>query len=366
VLPRAFVAGLHLRWDGVRQRPHHLLTRLARRLPVIVVEEPFAGVDDRDDVRRDGDVTIIRPIRRRGWSVPLVDDAAIATARERVNAALGPGGRNGGAAGAPVGVWLYTPMMLELADAFGAAPLVFDCMDELAAFDGALAGIGARDRALVERADIVFTGGFSLYERRKAAGSKVHCYPSGVEFERFAADVAPHPLPAELSAPVFGYVGVIDERIDIDILIALSAAFPHGHVVLVGPIVKIDPAILPRRTNIHFTGIQPYAMLPSFLSGFDVAIMPFARNAATENISPTKTLEYFAARRPVVSTRIKDVVRDYADIVYLADDAAGFVVAAAAALQPDPARISRGEEAARAQRWDAIADRMWHELIATE
>jgi UDP-galactopyranose mutase len=185
-VPGAFVAGLHLRWDGVRQRPHHLLTRLARHVPVVVIEEPFAGVDDCDAVSRDGNITVIRPVRRRGWSLPLVDSAAIATARSLV-AGLDR-----------VGVWLYTPMMLELAAAFAAAPLVFDCMDELAAFAGAPAGIAEFDRALVERADWVFTGGRSLYDGRRDAGPKVRCYPSGVEFERFAADVTPHPLPAQL------------------------------------------------------------------------------------------------------------------------------------------------------------------------
>jgi UDP-galactopyranose mutase len=352
-MPRAFVAGLHLRWDGVWQRPHHLLTRLARRLPVIVLEEPFAGEHDRDEVTRDGGLTVIRPIRRRGWSPPFVDAGTIATAR----ALIGDGA-------ARVGVWLYTPMMLELADAFGAAPLVFDCMDELAAFDGAPDGIAERDRRLVARADVVFAGGFSLYEQRKSAGAKVRCYPSGVEFARFAADVAPHPLPAELSSPVFGYVGVVDERIDIDLLVALADAFPHGHVLLVGPVVKIDPAVLPRRANIHFTGIQPYASLPSFMRAIDVAIMPFARNRATENISPTKTLEYFAAGRPVVSTPVADVVREYAAIAFIAEGAAAFTAAAGAALLPDPARIARGEAAARAQNWDAIAERMWRDVTS--
>jgi hypothetical protein len=241
---------------------------------VVVIEEPFAAPLDRDEVTRFGDVTVIRPLRRRGWSLPLVDAQAIATARELVAHAAGE-----------IGVWLYTPMMLDLAAAFSANPLVFDCMDELAAFAGAPPDIAERDRVLVERADLVFAGGHSLYERRKAAGAKVRCYPSGVEYERFAADVAPHPLPAELRSPVFGYAGVIDERIDIDIIAGLSEAFPHGNVVLVGPIVKIDPAILPRRPNVHFTGIVPYASLPSFLNGFDVAIMPFARNRATENIT---------------------------------------------------------------------------------
>jgi UDP-galactopyranose mutase len=134
--------------------------------------------------------------------------------------------------------------------------------------------------------------------------------------------------------------------------------------VLVGPVVKIDPAILPRRPNVHFTGTQPYASLPSFLSGIDVAIMPFARNRATENISPTKTLEYFAARRPVVSTPIADVVREYAGSAFIADGPAAFVAAAAAALEPDPTRLARGEAAARAQSWDAIADCMWRDVLS--
>jgi len=123
---------------------------------------------------------------------------------------------------------------------------------------------------------------------------------------------------------------------------------------------------LPRRPNVHFTGIQPYASLPSYLSGIDVAIMPFARNAATANISPTKTLEYFAAGRPVVSTRIADVERAYADTVLLADDPADFVAACRAALTPDADRIARGRAFAHGQRWDAIAERMWADLAAVE
>lgn len=352
-VPNAFVAGLHLRWDGVRQRPQHILSRIAKHVPVVVIEEPQQGNTDRDDVLRyDSDnITAIRPLRRRGWSPPFVDVRAIATAR----ALVGDG---------PAGVWLYTPMMLELADAFDAAPLVYDCMDELAAFDFAPAGMAERDLRLVERADMVFTGGRSLYERRKSAGDKVRAYPSGVEFERFRADVAPHPLPAELRSPVFCYAGVIDERIDVECIVALADAFPQGNIVMIGPVVKIDARTLPQRTNVHFTGAQPYASLPSFLAGCDVAIMPFARNRATENISPTKTLEYFAASRPVVSTRVADVVAAYGDIVYLADGPQAFVQAARSALAGDPVRIERGLAAAREQTWDAIAGRMWNDLFA--
>ncbi len=353
IAPEAFVAGLHLRWDGVWQRPHHLLSRLAERVPVVVIEEPFGAHDDRDEVRRAGNVTIVRPLRRRGWSLPLVDDMAIATARNELR-------------GAHPGVWLYTPMMTELIGAFDATPVVFDAMDELANFDFAPAGMRERETALLERADVVFAGGRSLYETRRSYGAKVHCFPSGVELEHFAAAVAPHPLVANLRGRVFAYVGVIDERLDYAIITQLADAFPGEHVVLAGPVVKVDPAILPQRTNVHYTGRLPYASLPSLLAGVDVALMPFAINRATASISPTKTLEYFAAGVPVVSTPVTDVVRSYGEIAAIAAGPDAFTAAVRAALVPDPARIARGRAAAESQTWDAIFARMWNALVTDE
>jgi UDP-galactopyranose mutase len=348
-LPEAFVAGLHLRWDGVWQRPHHLLSRLAERARVVVIEEPFGAHEDRDEVRRDGNITVVRPLRRRGWSEPLVDASAIATA-------------HGILGGGTCGVWLYTPMMSQLIDAFAASPVVYDAMDELANFDFAPAGMRERESALLERADVVFAGGRSLYENRRGYGAKVQCVPSGVEVERFAAAVAPHPLVANLRGRVFAYVGVIDERLDYGIIAALADAFPADHVVLAGPVVKVDPARLPQRTNVHYTGRLPYAMLPSLLAGADVALMPFAINRATASISPTKTLEYFAAGVPVVSTPVADVVSAYGEIARIAGGPEAFVAAVRDALKPDPARIERGRGAAAAQAWDAIFARMWQAL----
>jgi UDP-galactopyranose mutase len=348
--PDVFVAGLHLRWDGVWQRPHHLLTRLARKLPVIVVEEPHGAAADRDDVHRDGDLTVIRPLRRRGWGAPLVDAQALATARSLV----GP---------RRCGAWLYTPMMTELIDAFAAAPVVYDAMDDLANFDFAPPEMRSREAALLERADIVFAGGRTLYENRRSYGPKVHAHPSGVEFARFAANVGPHPLAAMLSAPVLAYIGVIDERLDYDVIAALADAFPAGHVILAGPVVKVDPARLPQRANVHYTGRLPYSALPSLLAGVDVALMPFAINRATASISPTKTLEYFAARRPVVSTPVADVVAAYGDIAYIAEGADAFIAAVHEALGAAPERIERGFAVAREQTWDAIFARMWSELF---
>lgn len=347
--PASFVAGLHLRWDGVWQRPHHLLTRLGARIPVVVIEEPLAAASDRDEIIDAGGVRVIRPLRTRGWGEPFVDEQAIRTAR----GLAGPGAH---------GVWLYTPMMRALADAFAAAPLVYDVMDDLAAFDFAPAGMAERERAVLEGAEVVFTGGPTLYERRKGYGAKVHCHPSGVEFERFTADVAPHPLVAALGGPRFAYVGVVDERLDYEVIAALADAFPHGHVVLAGPIVKVDPARLPQRANVHYTGRLSYASLPSLLAGIDVALMPFAQNRATAAISPTKTLEYFAARKPVVSTPIHDVVELYGEVAYVAAGAEAYTAAVREALHAPAERIARGVATARAHAWDAIFDAMWAEL----
>jgi UDP-galactopyranose mutase len=348
--PDVVIAGLHLRWDGVWQRPHHLLTRWAQTLPVIVLEEPYGAAVDRDEVRHHGNLTVIRPLRRRGWSEPLIDDAALATVRALA------GSRRCGA-------WLYTPMMTELIDAFTASPVVYDAMDDLANFDFAPAGIRRREEALLARADLVFAGGRTLYENRRGYGAKVRLHPSGVELERFAADVGPHPLAAMLSAPVLAYVGVIDERLDYELIAALADAFPRGNVILAGPVVKVNPARLPQRANVHYTGRLPYNGLPSLLAGVDVALMPFAINRATASISPTKTLEYFAARRPVVSTPIADVVTAYGEIAYIAAGADAFVAAVHCALAAPAERIERGFAAAAAQTWEAIFAAMWDEVL---
>jgi glycosyltransferase involved in cell wall biosynthesis len=221
-----------------------------------------------------------------------------------------------------------------------------------------------REGALLERADVVFAGGRTLYERRREHGAKVHLHPSGVELDRFAADVGPHPLAAMLRAPVMAYVGVIDERLDYALIAALADAFPQGHVMLAGPIVKVDPAHLPQRANVHYTGRLPYNALPSLLAGVDVALMPFAINRATASISPTKTLEYFAARCPVVSTPIADVVADYGDIVYVAAGADAFIAAVHEARNAPRERIERGFAAAANRTWDAVFGRMWNQLFA--
>lgn len=346
----AVVAGSHLRFDGVWQRPQQLLTRIAERVPVLFVEEPFPAAVERNLTFEASGLTVLRPFRRAADG-ERVDAATIETVR-------------GWLGGRKTAVWLYTPMMLELAEAFGDAPLVFDCMDDLASFAFAPPEMRARERTLLARAGLIFAGGRSLFEKHSEAGQRLKLYASGVEFDRFAAarTAAPHPLFAPLAGPIFGYAGVIDERLDLDVVRALAAR--DCNTVFVGPVVKIDPAVLPRAPNLHFTGQVPYPELPSFLAGFDVALLPFARNAATLNISPTKTPEYLAAGVPVVSTPIPDVAGEWGDLVRIAATPEAFVADCFRALTPDAGRRTRGIERARAAGWETIAAAMWRDLQA--
>ena len=320
---------------------------------MIVLEEPLAADHDEDAIVQHGDVTVVTP-HRRVLPGDAVDERALATVRALANQRRAL-------------VWLYTPMMLALADAFAHAPLVFDKMDELAKFAHADPRIVPRERELLARADVVFSGGRSLFRTVERRARIARCYPSGVDVDHFerARSADPHPALAPYRGrPVFGYVGVIDERIDLGLVDALAAAYPDATVAMVGPVVKIDESALPRRANIAYLGKRGYDELPALLAGFDVALMPFALNEHTANISPTKTLEYLAAGRPVVSTAVPDVVEDHADVVYVAHGHDDFVAEVERARHGDPERARRAGDKTRAATWDAISAAMRADLEA--
>jgi len=347
----------HLRWDWVYQRPQHLLTRLARHWTVLVEEEPL--IDDRPpglDVLAVGEgVTVIRPHRPASVGfdlVRLVEDYAAAVRGDR-----------------PLVRWFYSPMFGLHGDRLGPGQtVVYDCMDELASFAGAPEGLVEAEGRLLARADVVFAGGRSLFEAKRGRNGNVHCFPSAVDAAHFAKALDPDlAVPADLAGlprPVFGYCGVVDERLDYDLIARLAEAPGVGSVVLVGPTIKVDPAHLPRRANLHYLGQRPYADLPAYLKGFDVCIMPWAINEATRSISPTKTLEYMAAARPILSTAVRDVVRDHGDLVFVADGADAFLTLAGEVLgRFDRARADAGRARADAQGWDATADAMRAEIV---
>ena len=349
----------HLRWDFVFQRPQHLLTRLGEQRPVIFVEEPVfdAGPAFMETSSPCTNVTVLRPHTPVGAGgfhhdqMPVLRTLVV-DALQAMH--LGE-----------YAVWFYTPMALPLLSSLTPSLVIYDCMDELSAFSQAPPELLQREHALLAAADIVFTGGPSLYEAKRFQHPAVYCFPSAVDAAHFSRGRDPanaHPSLQNLPHPRVGFFGVVDERFDCGLLAALAKARPQWQICMVGPVVKIDPASLPQGPNIHYYGQQAYADLPSFLAGWDVCLMPFALNEATRFISPTKTLEYMAAERPVVSTAILDVASLYGDLVAIAHDPAEFISACDRALAESAderaRRISLMRERVASLSWDATVSQM--------
>jgi glycosyltransferase involved in cell wall biosynthesis len=347
----------HLRWNFVFQRPQHLMSRCAQECRVFFFEEPmfdasaeaYATVD-----AVDSGVRVVVPHlcdSDRGQEAPilrtLVDNVIV---RQGVR---------------PEVLWYYTPMPLHFSDHLDAPAVVYDCMDELSNFAGAPPGLRAAERTLMNRAGVIFTGGRSMYESKRHLHQNIHPFPSGVDVAHFATartgGIAQPPDQAGIPRPRIGFFGVLDERLDRDLLAAVAALRPGWHLVLLGPVVKIDPDSLPRAENIDYLGQKTYDELPRYLAGWDVAMLPFARNDATRYISPTKTPEYLAGGRPVVSTSIADVAHPYGDLglARIADTPVEFVAAVEAALAEDAAERQRAADGLLASMsWDATWEAM--------
>ena len=348
----ALICFSHLRWDFVWQRPQHLMSRFADSHRLFFWEEAiptdhhlpylefhaFAGTS----------VQSVRPRVPARWS-PEDQARALSGLLDQMMGLTG--------IHRPI-LWFYTPMMWPIAAHVDAAAVVYDCMDELSAFRFAPPELAANETALMAAADVVFTGGHSIFEAKAGCHGNIHPFPSSVDTAHFSRARATAQEPADqavLPGPRLGYYGVIDERLDLGLIAALAAAHPEWTVVMIGPLAKIGPEDLPRAPNIHWLGQRGYDQLPAYLSGWDVALMPFAMNDATRFISPTKTPEYLAGGVQVVSTPVRDVVRHYGELaaVRIASDAAGFVRACETALSARD-RSQWREEADR-----LLADLSW-------
>ena len=354
-MSRDLVVLSHLRWTFVWQRPQHLISRISKRYDrTFFVEEPINGEVSTPTLRMEehADVTLVWVEMPAGVECKGYDEFASEVYSSLLPSALTDTSDRT--------VWLYTPMAMDIARVLGPDLLIYDVMDDLAAFAFAPAGLVLRQRQALRDADVVFAGGRTMHRGIADHRPSALCFPSGVEPEHYAAAIKLRAARRTRSQrPVAGYVGVIDERIDLDLVDGLAQKLPEWDVQMVGPVVKIDPGSLPQADNLMYLGSRQYAELPSVMAGFDVALMPFALNEATRSISPTKTLEYLAAGLPVVSTRVPDVVADYDGIVDLREDAGGFAEACLKAL--DECNIARAERCARIladQHWDNIADRM--------
>lgn len=349
----------HLRWNFVYQRPQHLLSRSAKERRVFYVEEPIFTNDQlaQVDLRmQECGVCVVVPRLPRGLS----EDEITAVQKVLIDELFHDCG---------IGdciLWYYTPMALPFTRHFNALGVVYDCMDELSAFAGAPPAMRAREAELMVRADVVFTGGQSLYEAKRHQHPNVHPFPSGIDVAHFARARESTKDPIDqlsIPHPRLGYFGVIDERMDIELLDNIAEARPDWHLVMIGPVVKIDAASLPRRHNIHYLGAKDYKELPEYLGGWDVALMPFALNESTRFISPTKTPEYLAAGKPVVSTAIRDVVRPYGEmgLVSIAHSTLDFIKACDAELSrkaDQSVRLVRVDEFLIRSSWDKTWMRM--------
>jgi len=348
----------HLRWGFVFQRPNHLMSRFARSYRTFFFEEPMFEDDDRDDwletYEPQPGLTVCVPHLQAGGTAAQDIEATHALLHRLITE------RDI----APDVAWFYTPMALTFARDLRPRLMVYDCMDELSAFMHAPPELLALEAELLDRADLVFTGGYALYEAKRYRHRSVHAFPSSVDATHFARARATCEDPSDqraLPKPRIGYFGVIDERLDPGLIEKIAYARPDWQLVMVGPIVKIDPETLPRARNIHWLGGKSYEELPSYVAHWDVALMPFALNESTRFISPTKTLEYLAAGKPVVSTAIADVVRPYgvAGIVRIADHAS-IVGEIDLAMKRSAADIQEADAFIAGTSWD----RTWNAMNA--
>lgn len=311
----------HLRWDFVYQRPQHIISRFTDLYRVFYIEEPLLD-DDEDGYtiqQSPSDVWIVTPHLYRG------KDGSINQRMEHIIDLLFKSEEI-----RTYTTWYYTPMALEFTRHLKPELIVYDCMDELSAFKDAPKELIELESELMEKASLVFTGGQSLFNAKKHLHQHIHCFPSSIDKSHFfKARQMQEDMPDQFDIPYprFGFFGVIDERLDLELIRELAAKKPEWQLILIGPIVKIDPELLPRAKNIHYLGMKKYEDLPAYISSWDVALMPFALNEHTRFISPTKTPEYLAAGKPVISTAIEDVVNSYGEmqIVHIARNTDDFI-----------------------------------------
>lgn len=334
----------HLRWDFVYQRPQHILSRLSKEFKILFVEEPvdiYSSDKSYISIQEISDkLHVCKPLVKNLEELGLYLKQHLSKTE------------------CPVG-WFYSAAFVPILKTLQFDTIVYDCMDELSLFKGASPDLLNQETALLAAADIVFTGGKSLYEAKAQKHDNVFCFPSSVHVDHFSqAGIKSIDRPYDLQnllKPIIGYYGVIDERIDYQLIKETAQSNPAFDFVMVGPVCKVDERDLPKGENIHYLGPKKYEELPQYLNFFDIAMMPFALNDSTRYISPTKTLEYMAANKPIISTKIKDVVRDYGACINLVTDAVDFSIAI---NQPKKGFEAAYRDILANTSWDSTAQKM--------
>jgi glycosyltransferase involved in cell wall biosynthesis len=351
----------HLRWDWVWQRPQQFLSRLSREHPILFVEEPAAVeglAEPRSVMSTVADYPNIRVLRTE-FPRAMFEHRELLDAEQKrlVKATLAL--QLGGTFERPV-QWFYDPMATTaFAGQMDERAIVYDCMDQLSQFRGAPPELVRRERELLSVADVVFAGGPKIHKAKRNLNANCHSYGCGVDVAHFGQALqdeleTPEEI-AHLSGPTLGYFGVVNERLDYQLLEALASAHAEWNIVIIGPVAKVDPATFPQPHNLHWLGGRDYCQLPKYVKAFDVCMMPFALNEATEFINPTKALEYMAAGRPIVSSAVEDVVLQFSEVVHIAQNHADFIrLCERTLIDRDEPRIRRGLKLAERNTWEAI------------
>jgi UDP-galactopyranose mutase len=359
----AFLHGLdlvcfsHLRWSFVYQRPQHLLSRFTKHTRVFFIEEPIMHDDpDKLHISQDANnlfivVPHLQNDNRESTSSRLQELINVLISQMKIDKYFS---------------WYYTPMALSFTEHLNPEFVVYDCMDELSAFKFAPPELKEREQQLFEKADVVFTGGYSIYEAKREKHLNIHPFPSSIDKEHFEKARKLKVDPADqinIPHPRFGFCGVIDERLDIDLIATVAQQRAEWHFIMIGPVVKIDPDSLPQLPNIHYLGGKDYKQLPQYIAGWDIALIPFALNESTKFISPTKTPEYLAAGKPVISTPIKDVVRPYGEnnLVHIAANPEELIVYAEQELKMKSRKnwLNKVDNFLAGNSWD----RTWSQMV---
>ncbi|MGI4803626.1 MAG: glycosyltransferase family 1 protein [Janthinobacterium lividum] len=324
-LPANLLCLSHLRWDFVYQRPQHLLTRFSEMFNTYFLEEPM------HDAKEEAYLNISKRLPNLWVVVPHIQPG-LSKAEEKLVMKQLMDNFMENEDGEDFLFWYYTPMALSFTEQLNPGLIVYDCMDELSLFKNAPVELKELERKLMAKSDVVFTGGQSLYEAKKHQHANIHAFPSSIDKSHFVKARTNKVQPADqanTSNPKLGFYGVIDERFDIELIRAIADVRPTWEFMLIGPVVKINRDHLPKNKNIHYLGQKSYEQLPTYLSGWDVALIPFMLNDSTKFISPTKTPEYLSAGKPVVSTAIRDVINPYGKnkLVHIGATAEDFIEA---------------------------------------
>ena len=316
----------HLRWDFVLQRPQHIASRLAHHMKILFVEEPIPYNKEEEGTARlrqvNEHITVMQP---RVQEIKDIEQLLKFMVRQKT---------------VPIG-WFYSSDFSPLLRSLHFRKIVYDCMSDHEPRPD------ADEPAMLAEADIVFTDSKALFESRIRVHPNVHCFPSSVEHGHFRKALKNIAVPgdiAELKKPVVGYCGVIDGRLDMDLLDKVAEQSPETTFVLIGPLVNMPESKLPKRSNVHYLGMKPYHLLPGYLKGIDIAMIPFDIKGAHKLSGPTETLEYMAAGKPIISTPIWDVVRDYRNHINIVNNVDEFCAARDAIIKQLESQVYNHEK----------------------